>query len=229
MEAARVPGREADVAPAPATSEPTGGRLAGWTPADPGPLGLAAFAGTTFMLSLVNSGLVGTHLVPGGGLLPMVAALALAYGGIAQFAAGLWEFRTGNTFGAVAFCSFGAFWISFFFVVQSVGKNVPTEVFSGLGLYLWMWGIFTAYMFIASLRTTGAVALVFLLLAITFIILGIGNSALAGTHSAINGTIKLGGYVGIATAIVAWYASFAAVLNSTFGRVVMPVFPLSRA
>ncbi len=227
MEAARVPGREADVAPAPAAAE-TAGR-AGWTPADPGPLGLAAFAGTTFMLSLVNSGLVGTHLVPGGGLLPMIAALAIAYGGIAQLVAGIWEFRTGNTFGAVAFCSFGAFWISFFFVVQSVGKNVPTEIFSGLGLYLWMWGIFTAYMFIASLRTTGAVALVFLLLAITFIILGIGNSALAGTHSAINGTIKLGGYVGIATAIVAWYASFAAVLNSTFGRVVMPVFPLSRA
>ena len=227
MEAARVPGREADVAPAPATTE-TAGR-SGWTPADPGPLGLAAFAGTTFVLSLVNSGLVGTHLVPGGGLLPMIAALALAYGGIAQLVAGLWEFRTGNTFGAVAFCSFGAFWISFFFVVQSVGKNVPTEVFSGLGLYLWMWGIFTAYMFVCSLRTTGAVALVFLLLAITFIILGIGNSSLAGTHSAINGTIKLGGYVGIATAIAAWYASFAAVLNSTFGRVVMPVFPLSRA
>ena len=225
MEAANIGGREADVAPA---ADPTGGRLAGWTPADPGPLGLAAFAGTTFMLSLVNSGLVGTQKVPGGGLLPMVAALALAYGGIAQFAAGLWEFRTGNTFGAVAFCSFGAFWISFFFIVQSVGKNVPTEVFSGLGLYLWMWGIFTAYMFIASLRTTGAVALVFLLLAITFLILGIGNSALAGTLKATNGTIKLGGYFGIATAIVAWYASFAAVINSTFGRVVAPVLPLSR-
>ncbi len=225
MEAANIGGREADVAPA---ADPTGGRLAGWTPADPGPLGLAAFAGTTFMLSLVNSGLVGTQKVPGGGLLPMVAALALAYGGIAQFAAGLWEFRTGNTFGAVAFCSYGAFWISFFFIVQSVGKNVPTEVFSGLGLYLWMWGIFTAYMFIASLRTTGAVALVFLLLAITFLILGIGNSALAGTASATNGTIKLGGYVGIATAIAAWYASFAAVINSTYGRVVAPVVPLSR-
>ena len=124
------------------------------------------------MLSLINSGLVGTQKLPGGGLLPMVAALALAYGGIAQFAAGIWEFRTGNTFGAVAFCSYGAFWISFYFVVQSVGSNAPTEIFSGLGLYLWMWGIFTVYMFIASLRTTGAVALVFLLLAITFIILG---------------------------------------------------------
>ncbi len=225
MEAGNVGPREADVAPA---ADPTGGRSAGWTPADPGPLGLAAFAGTTFVLSMVNAGLVGTHAVPGGGLLPLIAGLALAYGGVAQFAAGIWEFRTGNTFGAVAFCSYGAFWISFYFIVQSVGKNVPTEVFSGLGLYLWMWGIFTAYMFIASLRTSGAVALVFLLLAITFIILGIGNSSLAGTHSAINGTIKLGGWVGLATAVAAWYASFAAVINSTFGKTIAPVFPLRR-
>jgi uncharacterized protein len=228
MEASRA-GREADVAPAPAATEPTGGRLAGWAPADPGPLGLAAFAGTTFVLSLVNSGLVGTQKLPGGGLLPMVAALAIAYGGIAQLVAGIWEFRTGNTFGAVAFCSFGAFWISFYFVVHSVTANAPTEIFSGLGLYLWMWGIFTTYMFFASLRTTGAVALVFLLLAATFIILGIGNSSLAGTHSVINNTIKIGGYVGIATAVVAWYASFAAVINSTFARVLLPVFPLRSA
>jgi uncharacterized protein len=225
MEAANLPSREADVAPAP---DPTGGRAAGWAPADPGPLGLAAFAGTTFMLSLINAGLVGTQHLPGGGLLPMVAALAIAYGGAAQLVAGIWEFRTGNTFGAVAFCSYGAFWISFYFIVQSVGSNAPTEVFSGLGLYLWMWGIFTAYMFIASLRTTGAVALVFLLLAITFIVLGIGNSALAGTRSVTNGTIKLGGYLGIVTAIAAWYASFAAVINSTFARSIMPVFPLRR-
>ena len=225
------PAREADVAPAGQAPgvDPTGGKTAGfWAPADPGPLGLAAFAGTTFMLSLINTGVVGTQKVPGGGLLPMVAALALAYGGIAQFAAGIWEFRTGNTFGAVAFCSFGAFWISFYFIVQSVGHNVPTEIFSGLGLYLWMWGIFTAYMFIASLRTTGAVATVFLLLTITFILLGIGNSALAGTHNAINGAIKIGGWVGVATAAAAYYASFAAVLNSTFGRILAPVFPLGR-
>jgi succinate-acetate transporter protein len=224
MSAANVP-READLVP---ESDPTSGRSIAWSPADPGPLGLAAFAGTTFMLSLINSGLVGTHNAPCGGLLPMVGALALAYGGAAQLIAGLWEFRTGNTFGAVAFCSYGAFWISFFFIVQSVGKNTPTEVFSGLGLYLWMWGIFTVYMFFASLRTTGAVAVVFLLLAITFIILGIGNSALAGTSNVINGTIKLGGYVGIVTAIAAWYASFAGVINSTFSRTMLPVFPLSR-
>src|ERR1700735_1074097 len=225
MEAANIGAREADVAPAP---DPAAGRVMGWTPADPGPLGLAAFAGTTFMLSLVNAGLVGSGKAVGGGLLPMVAALALAYGGVAQFTAGLWEFRTGNTFGAVAFCSYGMFWVSFYFIVSSVGKNLGTEVFSGLGLYLWMWGIFTVYMFIASLRTTGAVALVFLLLAITFLILGIGNSSLAGTTNVTNGTIKLGGYLGIVTALAAWYASFAGVINSTFGRVILPVFPLRR-
>jgi succinate-acetate transporter protein len=225
MEASQPGAREADVAPA---ADPTGGRSAGWSPADPGPLGLAAFAGTTFVLSLINAGLVGDKSHPGGGLLPLVAALALAYGGTAQFVAGIWEFRTGNTFGAVAFCSYGAFWISFYFIVQSVAANSPTVVFSGLGLYLWMWGIFTAYMFIASLRTSGAVAIVFLLLAITFIILGIGNSALAGTKDVTNSTIKLGGYVGILTAIAAWYASFAAVINSTFGRVLLPVVPLRR-
>ena len=217
MEAGSASVREADVAPAP---DPAAGRSAGWTPADPGPLGLAGFAGTTFILSMINTNLVGI------GALPIVFGVALAYGGIAQFAAGLWEFRTGNTFGAVAFCSFGAFWISYYFVVHT--PIALSAAHSAVGLYLWMWGIFTTYMFVASLRTTGAVALVFLLLAITFFILGIGNASLAGTHNVINGTIKLGGWVGIATAIVAWYASFAAVVNSTYGKVVAPVVPLSR-
>ena len=226
MEAAQLGVRTAD-------EDPVSARTTGWTPADPGPLGLAAFAGTTFMLSMINSGLVGDGSLVGGGLLPMVAGLALAYGGIAQLVAGLWEFRTGNTFGAVAFCSYGAFWISFFLIVQLgvpgvVAAKATGEIFSGLGLYLWMWGIFTAYMFVASLRTTGAVALVFFLLTVTFIVLGIGNSSLAGTTSVTNGTVKLGGYIGLATALVAWYASFAAVINSTFGRVVAPVVPLRR-
>jgi hypothetical protein len=220
MEAGRLPPREADVAPAP---DPTGGRSAGWIPAEPAPLGLAGFATTTFMLSLVNANLVSA------GALPMVAVVALAYGGIAQFAAGLWEFRTGNTFGAVAFCSYGAFWISFYFLVNVGLPGTPKgAVASSLGLYLWTWAIFTAYMFIASLRTTGAIALVFLLLTITFIFLGIGNSALSGTLSVTNGTIKIGGYVGIATAIVAWYTSFAIVINSLVGRAVAPVMPLTR-
>lgn len=221
MEAANIGGREADVAPAPAAVEPTGGRLAGWAPADPGPLGLAAFAGTTFLLSLINANLISGPVTD----LPVVLGVALAYGGIAQLIAGIWEFRTGNTFGAVAFCSYGAFWISFYFLVrQGVPdlKGNPAHLNHALGAYLWMWGIFTTYMFLASLRTTGAISLVFLLLAATYILLGIGNS---GGNMNI---IKIGGYVGIATAIAAWYASFAAVINSTFGRVIAPVVPLRR-
>ena len=221
MEAANIGGREADVAPAPA--DPYAGRTAGWTPANPAPLGLAGFAATTFMLSMINANLV-NHLALTG-----VLGLALAYGGIAQLIAGIWEFRTGNTFGAVAFCSYGAFWISFYFLVTVGLGGVPKgSIDSVIGLYLWTWGIFTSLMFFASLRTTGAVAIVFLLLAITFIVLGIGNSALTGTLQTTNGTIKLGGYLGLATAIAAWYASFAAVINSTFGRIVAPVFPLRR-
>ena len=122
MEAANLPSREADVAPA---ADPAGGRSAMWAPADPGPLGLAAFAGTTFMLSLINAGLVGTQRLPGGGLLPMVAALALAYGGAAQFVAGIWEFRTGNTFGAVAFSSFGAFFPTDWTMKKNEIQNAP--------------------------------------------------------------------------------------------------------
>ena len=222
MEAANIGGgREADVAPAPA--DPYAGRTAGWVPANPAPLGLAGFAATTFMLSMINADLVSHTALAG------VLGLALAYGGIAQLIAGIWEFRTGNTFGAVAFCSYGAFWISFYFLVTVGLKGVPVrEIDSVIGLYLWTWGIFTSLMFFASLRTTGAVAIVFLLLAITFIVLGIGNSALAGGTSTINGTVKLGGYLGILTAIAAWYTAIAAVLESTFARTVLPVFPLNR-
>ena len=103
--------------------------------------------------------------------------VALAYGGIAQFAAGMWEFRTGNTFGAVAFTSYGAFWVSFWALVTFFAADIPAEhAGAAIGLYLISWGIFTAYMFVASLRTTGAIALVFFLLTITFLLLGIGNS-----------------------------------------------------
>jgi len=185
--------------------------------ADPGPLGLAAFALTTFVLSMFNAKLMGS------GGEPIVFGLALTYGGLAQLLAGMREFRTGNTFGAVAFTSYGAFWLSFWAFVQFFEKSVPAaDAGHAVGLFLIAWGIFTAYMFIASLRTTGAVAAVFLLLAVTFFLLGIGN---AGPHPNIT---KIGGYVGLATAIVAWYASFAAVTNSTFGRVVMPVWPLRK-
>ena len=152
---------------------------------------------------------------------PVVLGLALAYGGIAQFAAGMWEFRTGNTFGAVAFTSYGAFWISFWALVTFFAADIPAEhVGAAVGLYLISWGIFTAYMFVASLRTTAAIALVFGLLTITFFLLGIGKA------NESEGLVEVGGWTGLLTAVAAWYASFAAVVNSTFGRTVLPVMPL---
>ena len=186
--------------------------------ADPAPLGLAAFALTTFVLSFFNAQIVSDKGIP------IVLGLALAYGGIAQLLAGMWEFRTGNTFGATAFTSFGAFWLSFFVFEQFQAKDITDKATLGhaVGLYLIAWGIFTTYMFVASLRVSVAVSLVFLLLAATFIVLGIGN---ADGNTDI---VKIGGYLGIATAAVAWYASFAAVVNSTFDRTILPVRPLKR-
>ncbi len=184
--------------------------------ADPAPLGLGGFALTTFVLSAVNAGWVqkGTE--------PIVLGLALAYGGIAQLLAGMWEFKKGNTFGATAFASYGAFWISFWaFVVFYAGKVPKANATQAVGLYLFAWGIFSLYMWIASFRTTAAVNIIFFLLTITFFLLAFGEW---GTSS---GLSKLGGYFGLATAAVAWYASFAGVINSTFGKVVLPTKPLN--
>jgi succinate-acetate transporter protein len=185
--------------------------------ADPGPLGLASFAATTFILSMFNSGLMGKAGEP------IVLGMALAVGGLAQFVAGMWEFRTGNTFGAVAFTSFGAFWLSFWAFNQFYATKItdPTTVGHAVGLYLITWGIFTAYMTIASLRVSAAVCLVFVLLTATFLLLGIGNA------DASDSIVKAGGYFGLATALAAWYASFAGVTNGTFRRTVLPVKDLS--
>jgi succinate-acetate transporter protein len=166
------------------------------------------------MLSLVNGNLIS------GRSIGAVLALALAYGGIAQLLAGMWEFRTGNTFGAVAFSSYGAFWLSFFFLIKLFPATLLVP--HALAAYLFIWGGFTLYMFLASLRTTAAVSLVFILLTITFVLLGIGD--LGSGHPTVT---HWGGYVGIATAAAAFYASFAQVANSTFGRVVLPLVPLA--
>lgn len=188
----------------------------GFTPgahiADPAPLGLAAFALTTFVLSFVNAGLVPATVEP------VVFGLALAYGGAAQFAAGLWEFAKGNTFGATAFCSYGAFWLSFWWLTAHLAdyKIPAADVGKGVGLYLVAWGIFTAYMTVAATRVNGAVLAVFVLLTITFLVLGAGD--LSGTAS----ITKIGGWIGILTALAAWYASFAGVTAFAFKRPIVP-------
>src|ERR1700761_4956030 len=210
MESGSVPG----VRP-PVGEEPAETTRGGWKPADPGPLGLAGFALTTFVLSMFNAGLVSKAGEP------VVLGVALAYGGIAQFAAGVWEFRTGNTFGAGALTAHGALWVSFWALVTFFAADIPpANAPAAIGLFLISWGIFTAYMFFASLRTTAAVALVFILLAITFFLLGIGEA------NESKSLVEAGGWAGLLTAVAAWYASFAAVLNSTFGKTVLPVVPL---
>jgi uncharacterized protein len=213
VEAAQGGAREADVAPAPPAP------AAGWTPANPAPLGAAGFAATTFVLSVINANLVGPKA--GGVVLP----LALVYGGLAQLLAGMWEFRAGNTFGACLFGSFGAFWISVYVLLK-----LPVGAFNeaGFSLYLYAWGIFTLIMFIASLRTTGVLAFALLLLVITILLLAIGHADLVGTLKLTNGWIKLGGWVGIVLALSAWYIVLAALMESTFGREVLPTFPLNR-
>lgn len=180
--------------------------------ADPAPLGLAAFALTTFLLSLFNAG-----LLPEAGE-PVVFSLALFYGGLAQFLAGMWEFRNKNTFGATAFTSYGAFWLAFWGLQQFYVDRIPAaQLPVVVGWFLIAWGIFTAYMWIGSFRVNTAVMLVFLLLTATFFILGIGD--LLG-----NALVRhIGGYVGIATALVAWYTSAADVINENFGRTILPV------
>jgi hypothetical protein len=184
--------------------------------ADPGPLGLAGFALTTFILSLANANVYPTAAAA-------AVYTAIAYGGTAQLLAGMWEFKRGNTFAATAFSSFGAFWIAVFFIVQ-VGKINPGDPANAalMGTFFLGWTIFTFYMTIAAFRVSGAVLLVFGLLTITFVFLTIGSF-----HASAN-TIKTGGWFGVATAAAAWYASFAGVTNSTFGKTIIPTIPLNR-
>lgn len=183
--------------------------------ADPAPLGLAGFAMTTFILSVINTNMISEK---GGG--DVVLGLALFYGGIAQLLAGMWEYRRGNTFGATAFSSFGAFWLSYWaFVHWSSGEDAHKTI----GLYLFAWFIFTGYMTVAALRTNGAVLAVFVLLTVTFLLLAIG--AWQNSTSGPAGFTKIGGFVGIVTALAAWYASMAAVANETHKRQMFPTWP----
>jgi succinate-acetate transporter protein len=184
--------------------------------ADPGPLGLAAFALTTFILSTANAGIINA------GVESIVFSSALFYGGAVQVLAGMWEYRKGNTFGATAFGSYGGFWLAFwglghFFVP---GKDVTTgDINQAVGVFLLAWTIFTAYMLIASVGTSNAVFVVFALLTVTFVLLTAGKFADSTTLT------HLGGWLGLATALGAWYVSFAAVTNETWKRKIIPVGP----
>ena len=180
--------------------------------ADPAPLGLGAFALTTFMLSAFNTGLLPKSAEV------VILGVALFYGGLAQIFAGMWEFAKGNTFGALAFTSYGAFWMSFWYLSAHSGL-AKADAPKGVGIFLLAWTIFSVYMTVVTARVSGLLFTLFSVLVVTFLFLTVGAfaSAPALTH--------IGGYLGILTALVAWYASFAGVLNGTAKRVVMPTWP----
>ena len=178
--------------------------------ANPAALGLGGFALTTFVLSTHNAGLAPDMTWVG---------LAFFYGGLAQFCAGMWEFKTGNTFGATAFSTYGAFWLSLatFIMLVLAGKVPAGDVLTDLGWFLLSFAIFNTYMLFWSTRLNMATFLVFLTLEITEILLFLGF------FSKSTGMISLGGWVGIVTAFVAWYASAAAVANSMRAKPILPV------
>jgi uncharacterized protein len=194
--------------------------------ADPAPLGLAAFALTTFMLSGHNA-----NFIPD----LMWVGLALFYGGVIQLLAGMWEFRNNNTFGSTAFSTYGGFWLGLgAFVVLAeatklggtlTGKN---DVANGLAWFLLSFAIFNFYMLLWSTRVNIAVFGVFLTLQVTEVLLAIGfwtasHRGVAPTGAEV-GWIRAGGWAGIVTAAVAWYASAALVLAAmNNGRAILPV------
>lgn len=178
--------------------------------ANPGALGLGGFALTTFTLNIVNADLISKDN------LGMVLPLGLFYGGIAQFAAGMWDVKRGDIFGATCFTSFAAFWLAVAVMIileqNGVINPVPRE---GMAVLFISWGIFTSYATIAALKGAKAVLVLFLLLSILFFLLAAGEW---------NTTVhKIAGYEGIVVAVIAWYCSAAILINDKFGRDVIPM------
>lgn len=189
--------------------------------ANAAPLGLLAFSLTTVLLTLVNVGVFPLN--------SMILAMGLVYGGAAQVIVGIMEYRRGNTFGTTVFTSFGLFWLSFVALIMLPGMSI----FSGIGAptgnamtsYFFMWGLFTFALFFGTLKASRSLQLVFATTAVLFFILAAsnltGNAALIGNFR-LN---TLAGYEGIICGFSAFYLGVAEVLNDTYHRTVLPVFP----
>lgn len=197
--------------------------------ANPAPLGLMGFAMTTFVLSCYNAGIFGLSV---SSPTNVVTGLALFYGGLAQFLAGMWEFKTGNTFGATAFASYGAFWLSYaailipwFGVVDGYTANgYERDIAPAIAVFLMGWTIFTFLMWFGTLRTNIALSALFAFLTLTFLLLTIaeykGNGGLR--------VKRAGGFFGIFTAIIAWYIALAGVLTHENSFFTLPVGRLNK-
>ena len=184
-------------------------------PANPAPLGLAGFGLTTVVLSSINAGLLTGD---GPTLTAVVVPLAFSFGGVGQIIAGILEYKNGNTFGTVAFTSYGLFWWWYAFLLWTAGAGwIKPPAGNAVGVTLLMWGVFTLYMWIPTFRLNRCLWSIFLLLWITFFLLAGADLGMgAGLRTA-------GGWLGLATGLDALYLSFAEVTNATFRREAMPL------
>ena len=156
------------------------------------------------------------------GVEPVVFGVALMFGGLTQLIAGIIQLRTGNTFGGVLFSAFGAFWLSLFAIVQYFLRSVPpAQVGHALGLMMYAFAIFTFVMLVASFKTNGVVVTALSTLLVTFLLLGLGNYGANAT------LVHWGGYFGLITAALAGYIACAELCESSYGRAVLPLWPLS--
>src|ERR1700686_729354 len=178
------------------------------TLANPAPLGSFGFALTTWLLGMIDAGLLPAASIP------IVVAMAFAYGGTAQFAAGLMAMVKGNSFNFIANCSFGAFWWSFALFTEFFSTGVPQIA---VGWYLIVWGVFTLAMWIASFTINRATFLLFLALGISLFLLGFARLQDAPVLTV------WGGYGSLIAAVLAFYLAAAEIINEAHGRVVLPI------
>ncbi|MFJ5282127.1 acetate uptake transporter [Streptomyces parvulus] len=176
-------------------------------------MGLAAFGTTIFTVSLFHVGIVVEAA-------PVVIPLSLFFGGLVQLLAGLVEFKSGSTFGATAFCSYGAYWLGYALYVAVVSTDIPaSELHTANGIFDLPWVVLTLYLTVAATRTTGVLLTLFSFTTITLVVVCIANFIDSLT------LLRWGGGFGLAAAGTAWYASFAGLVNVTWGRHLIPTFP----
>jgi hypothetical protein len=186
------------------------------TTGNPAPLGLLGFGMTTVLLNLHNAGFYELNA--------MILAMGICYGGAAQIIAGIMEWRKGNTFAATAFISYGLFWLSLvtLIILAKLGWGAPSND-TAMAAYLAMWGLFTAVMFVGTLRLNRALQIVFATLTVLFFLLAIGDFTAASA-----GFKHVTGYEGILCGFSAIYAGLAQVLNELFGKIVLPLGPVTK-
>ena len=184
--------------------------------ANPAPLGLMGFGMTTVLLNIHNAGFYPMNA--------MILSMGFFYGGLAQVIAGIMEWKKGNTFGTTAFTSYGLFWLTLVGILMlpkiEIYKGFATTPFP-MAAYMFMWGVFTLYMFIGTLKATRALQVVFLSLTILFFLLAVAFNL--GAEGAGAGILKIAGYEGIFTGLSAIYAAMGQVLNEMYGKKIIPL------